>query len=122
MKTNSPQGRTIATAIGVYLIVKSVLNMVIGGGLSIISLLTAIVGALALFSGVQFVNIIVAGILFVVAVIHLPANISNFGSNWIYLLEGIADIACAVLLVTKDDIKAHFTNNWTELSDIFSNK
>ncbi len=119
MKTNSPQGRTIATAIGVYLIIKSVLNMVIGGGLSISSLLIAVGGALALFSGVQFVNIMVAGILFIVAVIHLPANISNFGSNWIYLLEGIIDIVCAVLLVTKNDIKAHFTNQWTELSDIF---
>ncbi|MDE5835369.1 MAG: hypothetical protein K2H26_07615, partial [Ruminococcus sp.] len=105
MKTNSPQGRTIATAIGVYLIIKSILNMVIGGRLSISSLLIAVGGALALFSGMQFVNIIVAGILFIVAVIHLPANISHFGSNWIYLLEGIIDIVCAVLLVTRNDIK-----------------
>lgn len=121
MKTNSPQGRTIATAIGVYLIIKSVLNMIIGS-FSISSLLIAVGGALALFSGMQFVNLVVAGILFIVAVVHLPANISNFGSNWIYLLEGIADVACAVLLVTRDDIKAHFTTKWTELSDIFSNK
>lgn len=122
MKTNSPQGRNVATAIGIYLIVKSVLNMAIGGGLSIISLLIAVGGAVALFSGMQFVNLVVAGILFIVAVVHLPSNISNFGSNWIYLLEGIIDIVFAVLLVTRDDIKKHFTNNWTELSDIFSNK
>lgn len=121
MKTNNPQGRNVATAIGVYLIIKSVLNMVIGGGLSISSLLIAVGGALALFSGMQFVNFVVAGILFIVAVVHLPANISNFGSNWIYLIEGIIDIVCAVLLVTRDDIKAHFTTKWTELSDIFSN-
>lgn len=121
MKTNNPQGRNVATAIGVYLIIKSVLNMVIGGGLSIGSLLIAVGGALALFSGMQFVNFVVSGILFIVAVVHLPANISNFGSNWIYLIEGIIDIVCAVLLVTRDDIKAHFTNKWTELSDIFSN-
>ncbi|MDE5772014.1 MAG: hypothetical protein K2I06_10385 [Ruminococcus sp.] len=119
MKTNNPQGRNIAVAIGAYIIIKSVLNMIIGGGLSISSLLIAVGGALALFSGMQFVNLVVAGILFIVAVVHLPANISNFGSNWIYLLEGIADIVCAVLLVTKDDIKAHFTNQWTEVSDIF---
>lgn len=119
MKTNNPQGRNIATAIGVYMIIKSVLNMVIGGGLSIGSLLIAVGGACMLFSGMQFVNFVIAGILFIVAVVHLPSNISNFGSNWIYLLEGIADIVCAVLLVTKDDIKAHFTNKWTELSDIF---
>ena len=121
MKTNNLQGRNIAVAIGAYIIIKSVLNMIIGGGLSISSLLIAIGGALALFSGMQFVNFIVAGILFIVAVTHLPANISNFGSNWIYLIEGIIDIACAVLLVTKNDIKEHFTNKWTELSDMFSN-
>lgn len=121
MKTNNPQGRNVATVIGVYLIIKSVLNMVIGGGLSIGSLLIAVGGALALFSGMQFVNFVVAGILFIVAVVHLPANISNFGSNWIYLIEGVIDIVCAVLLVTRDDIKAHFTTKWTELSDIFSN-
>ncbi len=121
MKTNNPQGRNVATAIGVYLMIKSVLNMVIGGGLSISSLLIAVGGALMLFSGMQFVNFVVAGVLFIVAVVHLPANISNFGSNWIYLIEGIADIVCAVLLVARDDIKAHFTNKWTELSDIFRN-
>ncbi|MDE6780281.1 MAG: hypothetical protein K2J40_02315 [Ruminococcus sp.] len=122
MKTNNPQGRAFATSVGIYLIVKSVLNMIIGGELSISSLLIAIGGALALVSGMQFVNFVVAGILFIVAVTHFPANISNFGSNWIYLVEGIIDIACAVLLVTKDDIKAHFTTKWTETSDIFKNK
>lgn len=121
MKTNNPQGRAVATGIGVYLIIKSVLNMVIGGGLNILGLLTSIGGAVLLFSGMQYVNIAIAGILFIVAVVHLPANISNFGSNWLYLLEGIIDIACAVLLVAKDDIKAHFTNNWTEIGDIFKN-
>lgn len=122
MKTNNPQGRAFATAVGIYLIIKSVLNMVIGRGLNIGSLLKAIGGALALFSGMQFVNFVVAAILFIVAVAHLPANISNFGSNWIYLLEGIADAVCAVLLVTRDNVKAHFTNKWTEVSDIFKNK
>lgn len=121
MKTNSPQGRNVATAIGVYLIAKSVLNMVIGGGFSIISLLFAVLEAFLLVTGLQYVNIAVAGIMFLVAVVHLPSNISNFGSNWIYLLEGIIDIAGAVLLVTRDDVKAHFTNKWTELSDIFKN-
>lgn len=122
MKTNNPQGRNIAVAIGVYIIIKSILNMFIGGGFSISSLLIAIGGALALFSGMQYVNLVVAGILFIIAVIHLPSNISNFGSQWIYLLEGIVDVACAVLLTARDDVKAHFTNKWTEISDIFNNK
>lgn len=122
MKTSNVQGRNIAVVIGVYLIIKSVLNMMIGGGLSISSLLIAVGGALALFSGMQFVNFVVAGILAFVAVVHLPANISNLGSNWIYLIEGVIDIVCAVLLVTIGDVKEHFTNEWTEISDMFSNK
>lgn len=122
MNTNNAQGRNIAVIIGVYLIIKSVLNMTIGGGLSISSLLIAVGGALALFSGMQFVNFVVAGILVLVAVVHLPANISNLGSNWIYLIEGIIDIVCAVMLVTIGDVKEHFTNKWTEISDMFSNK
>ena len=110
MNTNNIQGRNMVTAIGVYIIVKAVLNMIIAGGISISSLLIATGGALALFSGIQFVNFVVAGILLIVAVTHLPANISNFGSNWIYLIEGVIDIVCAVLLVTNNNIKEHFTN------------
>lgn len=121
MKTNNPQGRTFATTIGVYLIVKSILNMIIGGGLSLGDLLLSILMAFALTTGLQFVNIVIAGILIVVAVVHFPANISNLGNNWIYLLEGIIDILCAVFLVTKDSIKAHFTNKWNELKNIFGN-
>ena len=55
------------------------------------------------------------------AVVHLPANISDFGNNWLYLLEGIIDIVCAVFLVTKDSIKEHFTNKWNDIKNVFGN-
>lgn len=119
MKTNNLQGRTLATAIGVYLIAKSVLNMIIGGGFSLGDLLLSVGMAFMLTTGLQFVNIVIAGILLIVAVVHLPANISNFGNNWFYLIEGIIDIVCAVFLVTKDSIKEHFTNRWNDIKDVF---
>ena len=114
MNTNNPQGKVYAVSIGIYIIIQALLNMIIAGSINIGSLLIAVGGALILFSGMQFVNFVVAGILFIVAVIHLPANISDFGSNWLYFIEGVIDIVCAVLLVTRNDIKEHFTNKWSE--------
>lgn len=119
MNTNNIQGRNIVTAMGVYIIIKAVLNMFIGGGISVLSLLWAVLLAVLLFMGFQYTNIGVGVVLFLGAVVHLPANISNFGSNWLYLMEGIIDIVCAVLLVRRNDIKEHFTNKWSEIGDYF---
>ncbi|MCM1314952.1 MAG: hypothetical protein NC205_06700 [Prevotella sp.] len=119
MNTNNIQGRNIVTAMGVYIILKSVLNMIIAGGLSILSLLWAVLLAVLLFMGFQYTNIGVGAVLFLGAVVNLPANISNFGSNWLYFIEGVIDIVCAVLLVTRNDIKEHFTNKWSEFGDYF---
>lgn len=110
MNTNNIQGRNMVTAMGVYIIVKAVLNMVIAGGISVFGLLWAVLLAVLLFMGFQYTNICVGAVLFLIAVVHLPTNISNFGSNWLYFIEGVIDIVCAVLLVTKNDIKEHFTN------------
>lgn len=120
MKTNSYTGRNYAAFIGGYIIAKAILNMILGGGFSVSDLLLGVGMTCMLISGLQFVNYVIAAILVIVAVKHLPDNISNIGSNWIYLLEGIADIICAVLLCVQKDIKLHFTNKWNELQDIFS--
>ncbi|MDE6832995.1 MAG: hypothetical protein K2J39_01920 [Ruminococcus sp.] len=122
MNTNNIQGRNIVTAMGVYLIIKSVLNMLIAGGLSITGLLWAVLLAVLLFMGFQYTNIGVGAVLFLVAVVHLPTNISNIGSNWLYFLEGIIDIVCTVLLLTNNDVKGHFTKKWSEFGDYFKFK
>lgn len=119
MKTNNQQGRTFVIIIGIYLVIKTVLNMIIGGGLDIGGLLWNLILFAAMFTGLQYVNFGVAAVLAVVAVSHLPANISNFGSNWIYLIEGIIDIACAALLCFEFNIKDHFTNKWSEILTLF---
>lgn len=120
MKTNNVQGRNFALIVGCYLIIKAIVNMAIGGGFNIADLLLAVVMTCMLFTGLQFVNYAVAGIMVIIALVHLPDNISNFSSNWFYLLEGIIDIGLAAVLVVKSDIKEHFTNKWSEIQDLFS--
>lgn len=115
MNTNNEAGRKIALGIGIYTIIKAILNAVIGGGLNIGDLLIGIILTAALFTGLKFVNYIAAAFLAIVAIYHLPGNISNIGSNWVYLLEGIADIGCAVLLCLQSDVKEHFTNDLSDL-------
>ena len=77
MNTNNETGRKICVGIGAYLIVKCVLNMIIGGGLDISGLLIAAAMFCALWSGIKYVNYVVAGILAVIALIHMPDNISR---------------------------------------------
>ena len=104
MRTNNQQGRTITVGITVYLIIKIILNGILGG-----------IFGVAMFSGYRFINYVVAAYLAIVALVHLPDNISNIGSNWIYLLEGIADIGFAAVLCFVAPVKEHFTNEWQDL-------
>lgn len=120
MKTNNAQGRSFCLIITGYLIAKAILNMILAGGFNIGALLLAVLFGAAMYTGLQFVNDGVAVYLVVIAVVHLPGNISNIGTNWIYLIEGLADIACAALLCVQPQIKEHFTNKWNELGELFS--
>ena len=110
MNSSNESGRKVCVMIGIYLIVKTILNMVLGGGLSILGIIIAAAEIAVLYIGIQYTNYIAAALLVLVALVHLPDNISNISSNWIYLAEGIADIACAAVLVTKSDVKEHFTS------------
>ncbi len=114
MSTNNEKGRGIAIGIGVYLVVKFVLNTILGG-FGITDMLIAAVIFLFMVLGLRYTNFAAAAVLAVIALIHLPDNISNIGSNWIYLIEGIVDIGCAVLLCVQSDVKEHFTNEWNEI-------
>lgn len=110
MTTNNENGRRMSVGIGAYLILKCIVNMVIGGGLDISGLLIAAGLCCLLWLGIQYTNYVVAGVLALTVLVHLPANISNISSNWIYLVEAAIDIVCAALLCTNSDIKEHFTN------------
>ena len=66
-----------------------------------------------MLTGIKGLNYVAAAVLAVIALIHLPDNISNIGSNWIYLIEGIIDIGCAVLLCVNKDVREHFSKTIT---------
>lgn len=112
MKTNNEQGRTVALIVGIYFIAKSVLNLILGGG--VMDIIISAVEAVALYSGLMYLNYVVAAIAVIVVLKNLIPNIQNLGSNWIYLLEGIVDVVCALILCFAENVKAHFTNKWSE--------
>ena len=106
MKTNNQQGRNIALVVGIYFIVKSVINLILGGG--ILDVIISVVEAVALYTGLMYLNYVVAVIVGIVVVKNLWNNISNFGDNWFYLL----DIICVIVICLNQSVKEHFTNKW----------
>ena len=113
MNTNNHNGRNISLFIGVYFIIKSVLNMILGGSFG--NIIYSAIEAVALYTGLQYINYVVAGITALVVILNLKNNITNIGSNWIYLIEAVIDIGCCVLLVEVSDVKQHFSNKWSEI-------
>ncbi len=115
MKTNNEQGRNIALIVGVYFILKAVLNLILGGG--ILDVITSAIEAALLYTGLMYVNYVIAVIVAIVFLKHIGKNIINIGQNLIYLLEGIVDLICAVVICLSGNVREHFTN---KLSDIFN--
>ncbi len=117
MNTNNETGRKYVVLIGMYLLIKFVLNIFVGG-FNFGTLIFAIVAFVAMFSGLQYLNYVVAGLLAFGFAKHLGYNVTHLPGSLIYLIEGIIDIGAAILLVMNNDIKEHFTNKWNELSDM----
>lgn len=107
------QGKKIVLGVSAYLIAKGVLNLILGSFAltNIASLILQIGLALVLIKGIRNMNYIAALVTGIIALYHLPANISNFSANWIYLIEGILDIGVVALLVLAKDVKAFFENS-----------
>ncbi|MBQ9808351.1 MAG: hypothetical protein IJM55_05740 [Ruminococcus sp.] len=112
MPTNNENGRKICLIMGAYLLIKSVLNMIIGGGLNIPELLLAAIIAGAMYTGLKYVNLASAALLVIVVLSHIGYNLSNLPDTALYLIEGALDIGCAAVLVLYSDVKEHFTNEW----------
>ena len=101
-------GKKYSIVIAIYLVVKELINVFLGG--SITSLILPIVMAIVLILGVKYCNYIVAGLLAVIVITHIGTNLSNIGFNvyLVYTLEGLLDIIVAVFLCINKDIKAFF--------------
>lgn len=110
MESNVNNGRVFAVAIGIYQIIKVVLNGIIGSFV-LSDILIAAAVFIVLAAGIKYCNYICAGVLALIAVMHLGTNIMNIGSNLIYLIEGILDIGAAVILCVNNDVKKFFSKS-----------
>lgn len=104
-------GKQFSIAIGIYLIVKQIINLILDAGVT--SLILPIVMAILLFLGIKYCNYGVACVLIVIAIACIGTNLSNLGFNryLLYVVEGIIDILCAVALCVNNDIKAYFNTS-----------
>ena len=108
MLDQKERGKKICIAMAVYVVAKAVINMVLAGQFSLMTILVALAEAAAFFVWFKYVNYVLAAVLALIAIVYLPQNLSNIGANWIYLLEGVIDIACAALLCFNRDVKSVF--------------
>ncbi|MCD7742261.1 MAG: hypothetical protein LUI06_08660 [Ruminococcus sp.] len=107
------KGKRYCAIIGIYMIIKSIVNLLLGFGISnLVWLVVNIALAYALYSQRPFLNYITAAVLVLVFLVNVKTNIS--GHHWFYLAEGIVDVVCAVMLILNKDIKSCFENNNTK--------
>ncbi|WP_298482044.1 hypothetical protein [uncultured Ruminococcus sp.] len=102
-------GKKWVFGIGLYLIVKSVLNLILGFSASnLIMLIVSVVALVLMLSRVPYINYIVAVFLVIMFLMHVGDNISNFRGQWFYLLEGLLDLGAAAVLAFEKNVKAFF--------------
>ena len=100
-------GRKWVFGIGLYLIIKGALNLILGFSMSnLVMLIVSVVALVLMLNRVPYINYIVA--VFLALMLHVGSNISNLGSQWIYLLEGLLDLGAAAVLVFEKNVKAFF--------------
>lgn len=106
---NRENGKTICMVIGAYMVVKGLLNLVLGFGLgNIVTLVVSAALAYTLVTHMPYCNYITGAYLAVIFLVHIAGNIS--GGQWLYLIEGIIDVIAAVILFINPDVKAHFSS------------
>ncbi|MGN0647984.1 MAG: hypothetical protein ACI4J3_05070 [Oscillospiraceae bacterium] len=105
------RGQLLATAVGGYMILKAIINGIIGGGINLISLLVAVAATVCLFFGVKWSNIVVGIVLVALFCTHFVENVTHLPQNLIYLIEGLMDVGGGVLLAFLPDIRRHCKSN-----------
>ena len=106
---SAENGKKIVLGIGAYLILKSVLNLILGfSTANVVYLILFVVFAVLLVMRIPYISYIVAGFLAILIIMNIGKNLANIGGNWIYLVEGLLDVGCAALLVLQKDVRAYF--------------
>lgn len=105
-------GKKISLAVGIYAIVKSVLNLILGfSGMNVFMVVVAGVIFVLLYKRIPYCNYVVAVYLALLFIAYIGPNVSNLGNSfvyWIYLAEGIIDLLAGALLAFNKDVKAYF--------------
>ncbi|MBR6761292.1 MAG: hypothetical protein IKM30_04590 [Oscillospiraceae bacterium] len=105
------RGKNLAAGVGIYMLLKQILNGIIGGfGFTdLIPIGIAVAAIVCLWTGVKRSNLIVGIYLMLLACTYLPQNLKHIGLNvyLLYTLEGLLDMAGAVLLAFHPAVRSH---------------
>lgn len=110
---HSVNGRNLCGIISAYMIVKQILNLIIGFSfMNIVWLAVAVALAFCLVTSKKFMNIVTAVFLVVIVLVNIKGNIQGLGfnKNLIYLAEAVIDVICAFQLVANKDIREFFNH------------
>lgn len=100
-------GKKIVQTIGVWLVIKGIVNLILGFDMNnFIILVVSALLAYLLLQGIPYLHYITAILMGAVVLKHLGYNILHF--EVLYLVEAIIDVVCVVLLVTNKQVKAYF--------------
>ena len=111
---HSINGRNICGLIAVYMVIKSILNLILGFGFTNILMLAVSIGlGFSLIIALKYMNYVTALFLVVMVIVHIKDNITNIGFNVhiVYLVEALIDVVCAIKLVADQDIREHFNHS-----------
>lgn len=109
------KGKKLSAAVGIYIIIKSLLNLILG--FSFVNILMVVIAGVIfvlLYKRLPYCNYIIAVYLALMFIAHFWTNITNLSNGfiyWIYLAEGILDLLAGLLLALNKDVKAYFSNN-----------
>ena len=93
-------GNKWMSLIGAYMIIKGIINLILGFSVgNIVTLLISGALAFLIIKGVPYMSYVTGAYLALMSVIHIIPNIQ--GHHWFYLAEGILDLIAAVVLFTS---------------------
>lgn len=105
-------GKKMAWGVGIYLIVKALVNCILGFSAgNVITLVVAGVIFVLIYLRVPYTNYAVAAYLALLFLAHFWTNVTNLGNGWVYwlyLAEGLLDLLAGALLAFNRDIKAYY--------------
>lgn len=100
-------GKSIITGISIWIVLKSILNLIFGFSFgNIISLVITVGLAILLMAHVPYMHYVASVLLGIVVLKNLPYNLMNF--QILYLLEAAVDVICIILLVGSKNVKDCF--------------